>query len=178
MSFTNPAGAATEAAEQYIGALLELLGDQDPFEILGRLPAAIARQVAGVDPEHLHRAEAPGKWSVVQVVQHLADSELVNGYRIRAVLTESEPTLAGYDQDAWARDLDYAGRSFGDSFDQLVVLRVANLKLYQSLSEEQLERWGVHAERGRESVRQLIHLLAAHDLVHLRQIERIKESLV
>ncbi len=178
MSFTNPAGAASEAAEQYISALLELLGDQDPFEVLGRLPAAVAQAVVGVDPEDLRRAEAPGKWSIIQVIQHLADSELVNGYRVRAVLTEVEPAIAGYDQDAWAQDLDYANRNFGDAFDQLVVLRVANLELYQSLSEEQLNRWGVHAERGRESVRQLIRLLAAHDMVHLRQIERIKESLV
>jgi hypothetical protein len=177
MSFTNPAGAASEAAEQYIAALLALLGDQDPFEVLGRLPAAVAQAVVGVESDELHRAEAPGKWSITQVVQHLADSELVNGYRIRAVLTEVEPAIPGYDQDAWAQNLDYASRSFGDSFDQLVILRVANLELYQSLSEEQLDRWGVHAERGRESVRQLIRLLAAHDLVHLRQIERIKESL-
>lgn len=177
MSFTNPAGSAGEAAERYIGALLELLGDQDPFEILSLLPTAVAKAVAGLSPEDLHRPEAPGKWSIVEVVQHLADSELVNGYRIRAVLTEDEPAIAGYDQDAWARDLDYASRSFGDAFDQLVVLRGANLKLFRALTDKQLDRWGVHSERGQESVRQLIHLLAAHDLVHLRQIERIKETL-
>ena len=177
MSFTNPAGSATEAAARYVGALLELLGDRDPLEVLGRTQAALAEAVDGIDPEDLYRPEVPGKWSIVQVAQHLADSELVNGYRVRAVLTEVEPAIPGYDQDAWARELGYANRSFGDAFDQLVSLRVANLKLYRSLTEEQMDRWGVHAERGRESVRQLIRLLAAHDLVHLRQIERIRRSL-
>jgi hypothetical protein len=176
MSFSNPAAGAPEAAAEYTRALLELLGDRDPLEVQGRLVAEVHAAIAGLPDADLRRPERPGKWSILEVLQHLADTELVVGWRLRRILTEEEPELAGFDQDAWARDLGYRDADPEVTLSQLGVLREANLRLLRSLPEEAWERAGRHAERGRETVRRVASLAAAHDLVHLRQIERIRRA--
>jgi hypothetical protein len=121
----------------------------------------------------LRRPEAPGKWSVIEVIQHLADSELVYGWRTRMILTEDRPAIQGFDQDAWTRTLRYDEMPLDVALGQLGGMRAANLQLWRSLSPAQRARVGVHSERGPESLDLLLHLMGAHDLVHRRQIERV-----
>jgi hypothetical protein len=173
MTFANPAGTASAAAAGYVRALLDLLGSRDPFAVLGELLPWLERRTAGLDEGTLRRAEAPGKWSVIDVVQHLGDAELVMGFRIRTVLTEMEPKLQGYDQDRWASVLRYAEVPIDLALGQLRGLRGANLRLLRTLTPEQRERVGLHSERGRESVDLMLRMMAGHDLVHRRQIDRI-----
>ena len=173
MTFSNPAGAAAGAAAGYIRALLDILGDQDPLEVLGSQVAWLERRTAGVPDALLRRPESPGKWSAVAVVQHLADSDLVTGWRCRHILCEDRPAIQGYDQDAWAQRLRYAEADLPSALDQLRGLRDANLRLWRSLSPAELSREGLHSERGPESVDRLIRLAAGHDLVHRRQISRV-----
>ncbi len=176
MSFTNPASAAKENAAAYVRSLMELLGDRDPFEVQAGLLDALRKEIAGVDDQTLRRPEKPGKWSVLQVIQHLADSELVFGYRLRMVLAHPTPEIQGYDQDLWANELKYNEMELEDALEQLRVIRAINLKLLRSLSEDQFERVGLHSERGPESVRKMMKMIAGHDLLHLRQIKRIKKA--
>ena len=173
-TFSNPAGAAKEAAERYTRALLDLLGDRDPIAVQSELSASVERAVAGLTDAQLRQPEKPGKWSIIEVVQHLADSEIVYGYRIRMILASDTPNIEGYDQDAWAQRLRYIETALPDALAQIRVLRGRSLHLLRGLRPEEWERAGMHSERGRESVRHITKLLAAHDLVHLRQIERIK----
>ncbi len=175
--FSNPAGAAKEAAAQYVQALMDLLGNRDPFKVQSELYDALVSEVTGLDDVLLRRQEAPGKWSIIQVVQHLADSELVYGYRIRMVLTQDRPAIQGYDQDQWANVLEYNDVSLRDALEQLRVLRGLNLNLVRSLRKEQLAREGVHSERGPESIWKLTQMMAAHDLLHRNQIQRIKKTI-
>lgn len=174
--FTNPAGGARAAAGEYIAALLELLGDRDPLTVQAELPDAVRELTAGLSGEELGRLEEPGKWSILQVVEHLADQELVNGFRLRSIVAEDEPPLRGYDQDLWARRLRYGSAGLEPVLDELRALRARNLRLYRSLSEAELDRVGLHDERGPESARRLRALTAAHDLLHRRQIARIRAS--
>ncbi len=160
----------------YTRALLELLGDQDPTRVQEELLERLERAIGGIGEAQMRLAERPGKWSILEVIQHLADSEVVYGYRIRAILTEETPDLAAYDQDDWATTLEYNAGSPSEALDQLRAMRWANLRLIRTLDDVRLERSGVHEERGVESVRTIVALLAAHDLVHLRQIERIKAA--
>lgn len=177
MSFANAASDAKAGAEAYIRSLLDLLGDRHSLDVQEELLAALERATAGLGDELLRRPEAPGKWSILQVVQHLADNELVFSCRMRKILAEPEPMLESYDQDLWARQLDYNGGRLDEALARLRSLRMANLGLLRSLDDDQLNRAGFHAERGLESVRRIAQLIAAHDLVHRRQIERIKRAL-
>jgi len=173
MTFSNPAGNASAAASGYVRALLDLLGPRNPLEVLGELLPWLDHRLLGVVDATLRRPEKPGKWSVIDVIQHLADSDLVAGFRSRMVLSEDRPVLQGYDQDRWASEFRYREVSLSQVLDQLRGLRMANLHLWKHLTPAQLEREGVHSERGPESAGHIIRLMAAHDLVHRRQIDRI-----
>ncbi len=173
-TFSNPASGAGDAAARYVQSLLELLGDRDPIEVQGQLVASLERATAGLSLPQLRQQEKSGKWSVNEVVQHLADSEMVTGYRIRLILASDTPEIQAYDQDAWAHALRYAEASLPSALSQIRVLRGRSLELLRALQPGGWERAGMHTERGRESVRQIATLQAAHDLVHLRQIARIK----
>src|ERR1041385_1525877 len=97
--FSNPAGRAPEAASAYVRSIIALVGDRDPLEILGELPEWLRRHVASVDALRRRRAQAPGKWSAHDVVQHLTDAETAFLWRTRLIAAEArEPTLQGYDQ--------------------------------------------------------------------------------
>ena len=176
MTFSNPAGNATAAASTYVRALLDLLGSRDPLDVMSEMVPWLTTRLRGVAEPVLRRPEAPGKWSVVDVIQHLADSDLVAGFRVRMVLSEERPLLQGYDQDRWASEFRYREVPLALALDQLRGLRAANLHLWKQLSPQQLERVGLHAERGPESVGHILRLMGGHDLVHRRQIDRILVS--
>ncbi|HVE80446.1 MAG TPA: DinB family protein [Gemmatimonadaceae bacterium] len=175
--FSNPAGGAAEAAGGYTAALLDLLGDRDPLAVQAELVPALRRLSAGLSDGELRRPERPGKWSVMEVVEHLADQELVNGYRIRSVVAEDEPELRGYDQDRWAARLRYGAADLETVMSELAALRGRNLRLLRALPPAELERAGLHSERGPETVRRIMLLTAGHDLLHRRQIERIRSAI-
>jgi hypothetical protein len=175
MTFSNPAGQPAAAASGYVRALLDLLGTREPLDVLEELLPWLRRRLSEVDDPGLRRPERPGKWSVIEVVQHLADSELVMGCRIRMVLASDRPSLQGYDQDRWVSELRYREVSLATALHQLAGIREGNLALARRLAPAQLERIGMHSERGEESIALMLRLMAGHDLVHRRQIDRILE---
>jgi uncharacterized damage-inducible protein DinB len=175
--FTNAASAAKEHREQYVTAVLDLLGAADPREILTTTAEWCERETGDLTPSQLGRPESPGKWSIVEILQHLADSELVWGYRLRKVLAEDRPELTGYDQDLWATRLGYASALREHALATFSALRAANVRLLEDATPADLDRVGLHAERGPESVRHMIRLYAGHDLLHRNQIARLRHAL-
>lgn len=175
--FTNSAARSGEESQAYVKALMELLGHRDPLEVLHGTEPALRERVADLTNANTGHAEAPGKWSIRQVIQHLADSDLVWGWRVRMVLAQDRPPLTGYDQDRWAERLRYQDARVTDALDEFGVLRRSNLRLIERAAPEDLKRVGLHAERGEESVAHMIKLYAGHDLLHLRQIDRIRTTL-
>lgn len=175
--FTNPAASTPAETAAYVQALLNLIGDRDPVAVLRETPADLQRFLERTPKDIVTTPEAAGKWSIREVFQHLADSDLVGGFRLRMVLAHDRPSLAGYDQDLWADRLAYTDVDVRDALDQFTALRRANMRLWERLTEEDLTRVGLHAERGEESLEHIRRLYAAHDLLHLKQLERIRATL-
>src|SRR5262245_14015507 len=138
---------------------------------------ALSRAINGLSAAQLRQPERPAKWSIGQILQHLADSEIVWGWRMRQILAHDRPPLTGYDQDLWAERLHYDEADPDLALEQFDVLRRANLRLLERASPDELKRLGVHVERGEESLEHLCRLYAGHDLLHLRQIERVRRVL-
>lgn len=172
--FTNSAARSVDEAVEYTRAILGLLGDRDPVTVLSATPAALRRLVDGMPDRLTALPEAEGKWSIRQVCQHLADSEVVWGWRMRLVFAQDRPTITGYDQDAWATRLRYADVPVAQSVADFELLRAVNLKLITRMPVEDRGRFGVHAERGQESIEHMMKMYGGHDTLHLRQVERIK----
>lgn len=160
----------------YAGAILDLLGVREPLDVLRETHSALTRAIEGLSPAQLRQAEAPGKWSIGQVLQHLADSDLVWGWRVRLILAQDKPTITGYDQDLWAARLRYEDSEPSESLETFGVLRRDNIRLIARATPADLQRVGVHSERGEESVAYLCRLYAGHDLSHLRQVDRIRKA--
>ncbi|HEX9652536.1 MAG TPA: DinB family protein [bacterium] len=177
MSYSNPAGQAKAAASAYVAALLKVVGDRDPIAVQEQLLNSLTEAITGFDEAELRRPEKPGKWSIIEVIKHLADGEMVIGFRLRMILAHDRPPITAYDQDLWASELKYNEARLEETLSQLRALREANLQLLRSLTTQQWQRFGIHAERGEESVERLAKMVAGHDLVHLSQIERIKRAI-
>jgi hypothetical protein len=156
----------TEAAPEIRAAL------ENQRQLVGRIEQAIA----GLDDTRLRQGETPGKWAIIDVIQHLADVERVAAFRLRMILAEPGSTLMRFDQDAWARELDYHGSPVADVLDQLRAARQANVLLLERMPAAALARTGRVGDAD-VSVGQLIQKYAIHDQIHLNQINRIKKAL-
>jgi len=176
-TLSNPAGKAADAAAKYTQSLADVLGDRAPLDVMREQVAALRHAVADLSAAELGKPEASGKWSILHVLDHLADAESVLSYRFRSVIAEDQPPLRGYDQELWAKHLRYGVTPASTVLAELEPLRARNLRLLASLRADELERAGLHSERGLETVDQMLKLTAAHDLVHRRQIGRIRAAL-
>lgn len=148
----------------------------DTLERFRRAPELLAMVLTGVYGEETDFCPAPGKWSIRQIIAHLADSELVGAQRFRQVIAEENPNLQAFDQDTWARNLDYARRLPKNSLESFRRLRAENYELLKSLPENAFERTGVHSERGLLSLGQLLAGYADHAESHARQMQAIREE--
>lgn len=162
-----------ETAQQYTARLLSYSEGDDALKLQAEAPTRLAALLKNRSTDELMRAPAPGKWSVGQIVAHLADAEIAISWRLRQILSTNTVPLQGYDQDAWATALDYAHRDPQQSLAQYRALREANVALLKSVPRKLWDNYGEHAERGRESITHMIKMTAGHDINHLRQIEAI-----
>ena len=162
-----------ETPQQYTQRMLSYSEDRDPLLLQRAAPKKLAALIKGKQKKQLTRRSAPGKWSIAEIMAHLADSEIVIGWRLRQVLSNNGIPLQAYDQDAWATTFDYAHRDPKESLEVYRVLREANLALLKAAPRQLWENYGVHQERGNESIEHIVRMIAGHDLNHLQQVERI-----
>ena len=163
----------SETVQQYTQRILANAEGQDPVKVQSATPKKLARLIKGVPGAKLRKRPAPEKWSVAEILAHLADAEIVIGWRMRSVLGAPGTPVQAFDQDAWAAAGRYAKRDPRESIELHRALREANLALLKSLSPEQWKHFGQHAERGQESIEHIVRMMAGHDLNHIHQIERI-----
>jgi uncharacterized damage-inducible protein DinB len=162
-----------ETQTQYKARILGYLGSRDPLQLLAAAPGTLANLLARVPPGALDQRPAAGKWSIREIVAHLADDELVGAYRVRLILSAPGTDIQAFDQDNWAVTGRYATIDPTTALTLFRVLREANLALWRSLKSAEWDLVGVHAERGPESIRDIAAYYAGHDLNHFAQIEAI-----
>ena len=138
-------------------------------------PKEIAAAVSGLSNKALHYKPAPEKWCVLEILGHLADVEIIYGYRLRQMLADTKPVIAPIDQDAWARNLNYLDSPPSELVAFYGLGRHHNLRLLRNLKISDLSKSAFHPETQRElTVADLVERMAGHDAGHLRQIEQLK----
>lgn len=162
-----------ETADQYRDRFASYVEGKDFLQMQREAPRTLARLLNSATADDLTRTPAPGKWSVVEIVAHMAEDELTSTWRYRQMLEIDGVKLQGFDQNLWARLGDYATWTAQDALEMFRLLREANLRMLAKLSPADWDRHGVHAERGKITVRDLARHMAAHDINHIKQIERL-----
>lgn len=165
--------SGTETEEQYLQRLAGYAAGKDPVAMQRAAIGTVERLIANASEGMLRRKPAPHKWCVLEIVAHLAEDELVSSWRYRQMLEHPGVALMGFNQDLWARLGHYASWNAREAFEMFRLLREANLRLLTRLSPAEWECEGIHAERGRLTVRDLARHMAAHDVNHILQIERL-----
>jgi uncharacterized damage-inducible protein DinB len=165
----------SETTEEYKQRLAGYLDGKEPLSIQGKTPGELGRMIAEASPEQLTRRPEKRKWSVLEILVHLAEDELATSWRYRQIMEQEGVSLNGFDQDLWARLGNYGKWSAGDALELFRLLREANLRLLSDLSPDDWQRWGEHKERGRLTIADLARHMAGHDMNHIKQIERLLE---
>lgn len=148
----------------------------DLLERFRRGGELLAMSTLGAAGPELDFVPAPGKWSVRQIVCHLSDSEIVGADRFRRILAENNPTIIGYDQNAWAENLDYRKRKLSQAVEMFRRVRAENFELLKDVPAEAYARAGTHNERGPVSLLDLLRIYAEHAENHVVQIRGVREA--
>jgi hypothetical protein len=155
----------------YLREEIALLGMDDPFESQRAFPDRLRERLRGLPEAALDFRPGPREWSTREVLAHLVQTEITYGYRYRAIVAEPESALAGYDQDLWVSELPESRWPADTLLTHLSALKSLNVAVLEQIPADQRSRWGLHAERGPESLLALIGAIAGHDRMHEAQIE-------
>ena len=166
----------TETPQQYIQRILGYIEGKEPLRVQRETPKKLAAIVRKLSKKQLSRKPAPDKWSITEILAHLADTEIVGAWRLRHVIGNSGAHIQAFDQNVWASTFNYAQRDPKQSLEVFRLLRENNLAMLKALPKELWENYGMHQERGKESVAHIVRMYAGHDLNHLGQIERIAKN--
>jgi len=147
------------------------LGDKNPGEVIAQTPATLKTIVASISDEQASRKPAPDKWSIREILCHLADCEVVFAFRIRQTLAEPHHVVQPFDQDLWAQP--YSAYTTQAALAVFTAVREWNIGLIRSLSPEAFDKPMTHPERGTMTLQTVIDTMGGHDLNHLQQVEGI-----
>jgi uncharacterized damage-inducible protein DinB len=165
-----------ETAQQYTQRILGYTEGQDSLKVQQGTAKKLAALIRRKTKKQLTRRPAPGKWSIAEILAHLADTEIVVGWRLRQILSTNGTPIQAYDQNTWAAAFDYAHRDAKRSLEVFRFLRDVNVALLKSVPKQLWDNYGMHQERGKETVAHVVRMIAGHDLNHLRQVEGLAKG--
>ena len=131
-------------AADYLSRIRDYAQGKDPLELQKQTPSVLAELVGNASDEQLKRRPGKEKWSIGEILAHLAEDEIATAWRYRQMVEHSGLQLAGFDQDLWAQMGDYASRAPQESLALFRLLRHANLQFLQRVTPDQWECFGIH----------------------------------
>src|SRR5579864_3140348 len=151
-----------ETPQQYTQRVVSYVEGKKPLEVQSATPKKLERLIKGMPTNKLRKRPAPDKWSVAEILAHLADAEIVGGFRMRLILGAPGTPIVAFDQDSWVTSGHYEKRDPRKSLEQFRVVREANLALLKSLTPQQWKHHGMHSERGQETIERIVLMYAGH----------------
>lgn len=137
---------------------------------------AVAAALAGITEAELEAREGPGEWCPREIVHHLADSEMTSAIRLRLLIAEENPTIIGYDQEGFVRDL-FSDRPIAPSLAAFEAARAATVPILRRMGDAEWQRAGTHSESGRYTVEEWLRIYSAHAHDHADQIRRARATM-
>lgn len=152
---------------------VHLLEGRDPAEVLRTTPARLSRVLGALSPEQIEFKPAPHKWSVREILCHMADCEIAWAWRLRLIYGSDNPTLQPFEQDPWAKAYEGAGYTTEAARTAWSAARRWNLALIETLTDEQKGRSATHPELGQITLWTIAEIAAGHDIHHMNQLEKV-----
>ena len=165
-----------ESPRAYADRITSYVRGRDHFRVLRSTPAAVERLLRGRNASSLKKHPAGGRWSIAGILAHLAEAELVFGYRLRLIVGANGTAIQAFDQNIWQSNAAGLRARPLEALELFSVLRRANISFLNSLTAEQWKSYGIHAERGEESIGRMVELYAGHDVNHVQQIRDIAQQ--
>lgn len=167
-----------ETTQQYLDRITRYVRGKNHLRVLRGTVRKLKRLLGKATPAKMNQRPAADKWSIAMILAHLAESELVLSYRLRMVLGSNGTAIQAFDQNRWQRNAGYLSKDPQKTIKLLETLRANNIALLKSISKEQWSNFGIHEERGKETVSQMVAMVAGHDVNHVRQVEAILKAKV
>jgi hypothetical protein len=161
---------APEEYPEYYNQYLHLVKDGDIITILEEQSINVQKFIASIPEEKGDITYGFGKWTIKEIFGHLIDTERILAYRALRIARRDKQTLPGYDQDDYVKNAKYYKKPLKELADEMLLLRAANLKFFQSFDEDDLMQRGV-ANDFEFSVRAILYILAGHELYHINFIK-------
>jgi len=165
-----------ETPQQYTQRILGHVEGQDALKVQRATAGKLKKLIRGLTPKQLKWQPEAGKWSIAEILAHLADAEIAGSWRMRCSIGASGTTMQPFDQDVWASVFQYRERDAKRSLETFRVLRENNLAMLKELSPDKWEHYGMHMERGKETVAHVVRMFAGHDTNHTLQMMQLKQT--
>src|SRR5260370_141167 len=176
-AFSRAKGVAMkETPQQYTKRILNYIDGKDPLKIQKSTAKKLQKLIKPLSKKQMKRRPTPDKWSIAEILAHLADAEVVGSWRMRLIMGTDGTPVTAFDQDVWATTFGYGNTDPRYSLKVFRTLRENNLALLKSVPKKLWENHGMHSERGRETISHMVRMFAGHDLNHLQQVEKLARS--
>jgi hypothetical protein len=174
----KPLQTVAPIADPYIKRILSNIIGKDAFGEYSKTPRKLQRLIRGLPVSQLKRSVHKGKWSITEIINHFYDSELVMGFRFRMAIAQTGSRLQAFDEGKWANRLRYKSTAPLKKLELFVRMRQDHIVLLRSLKPREWKLYGMHEERGKETIERMVQMMAGHDINHLRQVEDIRTILL
>lgn len=145
---------------------------QDLIRSYAEGPRLLEAAVTGLSQDELRFTPGPEHWSIHENVVHVADTDLVAAARMRYVIAQPGSALVSFDQNKWARVLDYGSQSMHEGLALLHAVRATTAEILRRAPAEAWEQIGINTEAGPQTLEWLVEHFADHVHYHLRTVAK------